>query len=125
MSRATAVIRLPDGSRRWALYEGTSDVIWRQTYPSSREAWDAYEAGNRPACVCRDVVQVDYWMTYADGALTRMDYCPACERLRPVCSDFDEHCEAVGLCREGVDGPVPGWVEHPRMVGWFQPEWVR
>lgn len=42
MSRATLYVKFPDGSLRYGLYCGTSDIAWAPLYDTPREAWDAY-----------------------------------------------------------------------------------
>ncbi len=125
MSRATAMIRLPDGTVRYALYEGTCDVVWRQTYAGCRAAWDAYQAGNVPPCECADVVSADYWTTYGSGTLVEMAYCPKCKRLRPLSYDFYEHMDRIGASMDGSERH-DGWVSQGYDdIDWYRPAWVR
>lgn len=42
MSRATAAVRFEDGSVRWCLYNGTSDVLAPKLYDELQQAWDGY-----------------------------------------------------------------------------------
>ena len=123
MSRASAFIRLPDGTMRYALYEGTCDFIWRQTYASMDEAWEQYRNGDVNACGHMLTIQVEYWHAYGDGTWTVMDYCPRCKRLRPKHYDFYEHCDAVGVEVNGSDG-ADGWVPQPGFHERKQPSWV-
>ena len=43
MSRAGGVVRFPDGTLKYWMYDGTCDVIWPRLFPTNREAWDAYK----------------------------------------------------------------------------------
>ena len=125
MSRASAYVRLPDGTVRYALYEGTSDTFYRQTYPTLSEAWDRYHNGDRDQCSCEHLIRADYWQDYGSGTLTVIDYCPGCERLRPERGDFFEHCDTVGVEHDGSDEqPESGWMRQYAMPEWWVPIWV-
>lgn len=44
MSRAQAAVRFPDGTVKFAIYDGTSDVLYPGLFNTHEDAWDAYSA---------------------------------------------------------------------------------
>lgn len=50
MSRSTAEVRFPDGTKRYTLYNNTVNECWRALFDTADEAWDvlygAYCAGD-------------------------------------------------------------------------------
>lgn len=44
MSRATLYVQFPDGSVRYGLYDGTTDVAWPELFATPKAAWDNYGA---------------------------------------------------------------------------------
>lgn len=46
MSRASAQVKFPDGTIRFGVYHGTSDVYYDQLYDTPEAAWTAYRDGS-------------------------------------------------------------------------------
>lgn len=46
MSRASAAVRFADGTVRFAVYNGTADIVIPGLFDSSDEAWDADDANS-------------------------------------------------------------------------------
>lgn len=42
MSRAGAEVRFPDGTIKYTLYDGTTDILGRRLYADQEAAWDSY-----------------------------------------------------------------------------------
>lgn len=47
MSRATAAVRFEDGTVKWCIYNGTSDIMMPRLFDTPDEPWDAYYAKDR------------------------------------------------------------------------------
>lgn len=43
MSRATAQVKLSNGTIRFGIYNGTIDVYWPYLFDSEQEAWEAWQ----------------------------------------------------------------------------------
>lgn len=47
MSRSRAAVLFPDGTIKYAMYCGTSGVLWARLFDSLDEAWDTYREVHR------------------------------------------------------------------------------
>ncbi len=47
MSRASAEVRFPDGTIRYGIYDGTSDILQPRLFETTGEAWDCYQDDRR------------------------------------------------------------------------------
>lgn len=47
MSRATAAVRFQDGTVKWGIYDGTSDILIPRLFDGPDEPWDAYYADRK------------------------------------------------------------------------------
>ncbi len=71
MSSATALVRFPDGSTRWAIYHGTSDVLRPRLFDSAAEAWaqegsDLDGGADEPVAIYSDYGGGFWWEGYAN-----------------------------------------------------------
>lgn len=109
MSRASAAVRFPDGLVLFGLYDGTSDVLWRNLHVSIDEAWDDYGKTKRPDCACGHDEEVEIHSDYGNGFSWPGRACRHC--MVVLWKYLDPHwsyheADLVDLTEEGV----PDWV---------------
>ena len=110
MSRATALIRFPDGTVKAAMYCGTSDVLWPRLFDDVEEAWDAY----------RDASSDDWYATFHPPA-PLVDGEPV-----EIYSDYGGgHWWRGTATREYAIGPLDTWDDVPDgELHDGRPQWV-
>lgn len=67
MSRATLYVQFPDGTVRYGLYDGTSDVACSPLYSSPHAAWDVYDLSGSDGEVPDEAERVHVASDYGGG----------------------------------------------------------
>lgn len=103
MSRATLYVRFPDGSLRYGLYCGTTDIVWPRLYATPDQAWDAYDdegdyipGDGEPVDVATDYGGGQHWTATATREFVTSQH------------DWDSRYEADNE-RDGL----PDWAVYP------------
>ena len=105
MSRSGAEVRFADGTIRYGIYDGTSDVLNPALFDSQAEAWDA---ARRDGEMWPDPPDVEYlepaevWVSYGGGT-----YWPVLSSKERIHGPL-EWTEA-----ESYHHGKPDWVNHP------------
>ena len=111
MSSAWAAVRFEDGTVRFCVYSGTSDILLPTLYDSIEAAWAARRDESWVECPCAEIEPVTVWVTYGGGFGWPARAC----RHRVL----HEHCEPWGSESQS------GEVIHPAQEQFrTEPDWV-
>ena len=69
MSNASAAVRFPDGTIRYGIYAGTSDLMYPALFEFIDEAWDHNRTSRMSECGdgIQQVLPVEIYSDYGDG----------------------------------------------------------
>lgn len=112
MSRASALVRFPDGTIKHGIYNGTADVMWDVLWDSCKDAWRGWGlyyntiehrlADNSLSCHCSGQVDVEIYSSYGGGYWWEGKGCQKCMVITNGLDPYDP--------MEFTDG-CPEWAE--------------
>lgn len=112
MSSGSAVVRLEDGTLKYTVYNGTSDILTPRLYDTVGEAWDKRRTDSSYiSCPCKPQ-PVEIWTVYGGEFGWKADGC--------------EHRVHNHLAPDGLEINYCQWAPGEEPVEQFteQPDWV-
>lgn len=112
MSSGSAAVKLEDGTLKYTIYNGTSDILVPRLYDTTQEAWDKRRT-DLPyvSCPC-EPRPVEIWTVYGGGFGWKAEGC--------------EHRVHNHLAPDGLEIGYTHWMpgEEPVEMFFEQPDWV-